>query len=169
MSVHRVRGWPRRLGIACLWLASAAGCRDTGRMDPAAEVEVGRSDAAARKSALREKEVLDLREQIGTLALSLAHRAADEDYARFDAVPGNAEEFRVRAHDAEMGWVILDAGAGSGVAPGQRFDIYRGERWVARVRTADVRQRVAGAWVEEVKTGWTPEPGDRAVRERRKR
>ncbi len=149
-------------------VAMAAGCRES-MVRSATEDETGRSDAAAVDGSKQVKEVLDLREQIRTLTVSLARREAGRDRDRFDAETADGEAFRVRSYDAALGWLILDAGAGSGAAIGQVYDIYRGERWVARVRTADVRERVAGAWVEEVKTGWTPEPGDRAVRERRKR
>ena len=61
-----------------------------------------------------------------------------------------------------LGVVVLDAGLGLGIRPGMLFGVLRDDRVVGRLRAVDVRERIAGAVLEETEGEW-PEAGDRAV------
>mgnify|MGYP006920738890 FL=1 len=63
----------------------------------------------------------------------------------------------------ELGLVVLDQGARQGVRYGLTLTVLRDRRRVARLRVVDVRERVAGAAVEETARGDYPQTGDRAV------
>jgi hypothetical protein len=65
--------------------------------------------------------------------------------------------------NAELGLVILDQGARQGVRYGLPLTVLRDRRRVARIRVVDVRERIAGAAVEETARGDYPQTGDRAV------
>lgn len=68
---------------------------------------------------------------------------------------------RVLAVSPEARFVALDAGAEHGVRAGFAYQVFRGNRWIARVRVREVRGRICGAVVEQA--GAAPLPGDRAA------
>ena len=72
-------------------------------------------------------------------------------------------EARIADVNADLGLVILDQGARQGVRYGLPLTVMRDRRRVARIRVVDVRERVAGAAVEEAARGDYPQTGDRAV------
>lgn len=82
------------------------------------------------------------------------------------SVPSEAP---VRAAREALKMVVLGAGAQDGMRPGLVYDVMRREIWVARVRVLDVRDRVAGAVVEQGKSSGFPRAGDRAVVSRSER
>ncbi len=72
-------------------------------------------------------------------------------------------ETRVRDVNRELNVVVLEAGAVDGVRPGMEYRVARDGRTVARVRIVDVRDRLSGATIEDVRSGETPQPGDQAL------
>ncbi len=174
LRFRRGPGGMAAAGLALLMGASGVGCGPTGREAPRDSdkrwEESSDRDRRAKKKAQSEKEKLDMRQQIDTLARSFAHQTAAADRDRLDRVEETETvSFPVLSYDGSWGWVLLNGGAASGIRREQRLDIYRGDIWVARIRVADVRDRVSGAWVEELRAGWAPAPGDRALGEQRNR
>ena len=104
-------------------------------------------------------------------ALAEAQATLDVDEARRSQAVGSAAETpvdapieaRIADADADLGLVILDQGARQGVRYGLPLTVMRDRRRVARIRVVDVRERIAGAVVEETARGETPQTGDRAV------
>ncbi len=104
-------------------------------------------------------------------ALAEAQAALDVNEARRAQAAGSAAETpvdvpieaRIADANAELGLVVLDQGARQGVRYGLPLTVMRGRRRVARIRVVDVRERVAGAAVEETARGDYPQTGDRAV------
>lgn len=82
------------------------------------------------------------------------------------SVPSEAP---VRAASEALKMVVLGAGARQGMRPGLVYDVVRRGIWVARVRVLDVRDRVAGAVVEQGTSSGFPRAGDRAVVSRSER
>jgi hypothetical protein len=72
-------------------------------------------------------------------------------------------EARIVDANPDLGLVVLDQGARQGVRYGLPLTVMRDRRRVARIRVVDVRERVAGAAVEETARGDYPQTGDRAV------
>jgi hypothetical protein len=106
-----------------------------------------------------------------TEALAEAQAALDVNESRraqwADAVAEQAPDAPIEARLAgvnpELGLVVLDQGARQGVRYGLPLTVMRDRRRVARIRIVDVRERVAGAAVEETARGDYPQTGDRAV------
>ena len=104
-------------------------------------------------------------------ALAEAQSALDVNEARRAAAAGAAAgppaeaavEARIVDANADLGVVVLDQGARQGVRYGLPLTVMRDRRRVARIRVVDVRERVAGAAVEETARGDYPQTGDRAV------
>jgi hypothetical protein len=104
-------------------------------------------------------------------ALAEAQAALDVNEARRAEAAGSAAETPVDAPieagivdaNAELGLVVLNQGARQGVRYGLPLTVMRGRRRVARIRVVDVRERIAGAAVEETARGDYPQTGDRAV------
>ena len=104
-------------------------------------------------------------------ALAEAQAVLDVNEARrAQAVGSTAEtpvdvpvEARIADVNADLGLVILDQGARQGVRYGLPLTVMRDRRRVARIRVVDVRERIAGAAVEETARGDYPQTGDRAV------
>ena len=113
------------------------------------------------------------RQRIRKLSEALADAQAALDVAearRAEAAGSAAEtpadvpvEARVADVNADLGLVILDQGARQGVRYGLPLTVLRDRRRVARIRVVDVRERIAGAAVEETARGDYPQTGDRAV------
>jgi len=104
-------------------------------------------------------------------ALAEAQAALDRDEVRraqaagaaADPSPDAPLEARIVDANPELGLVVLDQGARQGMRYGLPLTVLRDRRKVARLRVVDVRERVAGAAVEETVRGEAPQPGDRAV------
>ena len=104
-------------------------------------------------------------------ALAEAQAALDvKEERRVQAVGSAVEtpmdvpvEARIVDSNADLGLVVLDQGARQGVRYGLPLTVMRDRRRVARIRVVDVRERVAGAVVEETARGDYPQKGDRAV------
>jgi hypothetical protein len=77
--------------------------------------------------------------------------------------PRNLLDGRVADASGDLSLVALDIGREHGVKAGMQFSLVRDGAWLARVRVLDVRARVSGAVVEEVKTGESPRAGDRLM------
>lgn len=118
----------------------------------------------------------DLEERAGRIrklseALAEAQAALDLNEARraqaAGEVPDRPEDAPIEARildvNRDLGLVVLDQGARQGVRYGLPLTVMRDRRRVARIRVVDVRERIAGAAVEETARGETPQPGDRAV------
>ena len=111
--------------------------------------------------------------RIRKLAEALAEAQAALDVAearRAQAAGAVAEppadapvEARIADVNADLGLVVLDQGARQGVRYGLPLTVLRDRRRVARIRVVDVRERIAGAAVEETARGDYPQTGDRAV------
>ena len=127
----------------------------------AAEIAGLRSDLADRAGRIRKL----------SEALAEAQAALDVNEARRAQAAGSAAETpadapveaRIADANADLGLVILDQGARQGVRYGLPLTVLRDRRRVARIRVVDVRERVAGAAVEETARGDYPQTGDRAV------
>ncbi|MGD9780555.1 MAG: hypothetical protein AB7V14_00220 [Kiritimatiellia bacterium] len=104
-------------------------------------------------------------------ALAEAQAALDVNEARRALAAGTAAEaspdapIEARIADAnpDLGLVVLDQGARQGIRYGLPLTVLRDRRRVARIRIVDVRERIAGAAVEETARGDYPQTGDRAV------
>ena len=118
----------------------------------------------------------DLEDRAGRIrklseALAEAQALLDADEARWAQAVGAAAETpadapveaRIADVNADLGLVILDQGARQGVRYGLPLTVLRDRRRVARIRVVDVRERIAGAAVEETARGDYPQTGDRAV------
>ena len=118
----------------------------------------------------------DLEDRTGRIrklseALAEAQALLDANEARRAQAAGPAAETpadapveaRIADVNADLGLVILDQGARQGVRYGLPLTVLRDRRRVARIRVVDVRERIAGAAVEETARGDYPQAGDRAV------
>lgn len=72
-------------------------------------------------------------------------------------------EARIVDANPELGLVVLDQGARQGVRYGLPLTVTRDRRRIGRIRVVDVRERIAGAAVEETARGDYPQTGDRAA------
>ncbi len=106
-----------------------------------------------------------------SVALADAQAALDVNEARRSQEAGSEAETPMDApieavivdSNPDLGLVILDQGARQGVRYGLPLTVMRGRRRVARIRVVDVRERIAGAAVEETARGDYPQTGDRAA------
>ncbi len=127
----------------------------------------------AEENAGLRRELADRSERIRRLseALAEAQAALDRDEVRraqaSGAVPDRPADAPIEARildaNPDLGLVVLDQGARQGVRYGLPLTVMRDRRQVARIRVVDVRERIAGAAVEETVRGDAPQPGDRAV------
>lgn len=123
-------------------------------------------DGTAEESGIR-REKLDFLEKASTLTPLLREGGA----AISRVGPGWAgraprDPVRIAAvleADASGDYVALGAGSADGVRPGHVYDVFRGDRRIARVRVREVRERIAGAVVEKPGRMDVPKAGDRAV------
>jgi hypothetical protein len=157
--------------------AAAVGGAADGSHDELLELVTSESRLVTTRMA---KEIAGLRrdleeraERIRRLseALAEAQAALDRDEVRRAQAAGGAAErpadapIEARIVDAnpELGLVVIDQGARQGVRYGLPLTVLRDRRKVALIRVVDVRERVAGAAVEETARGDHPQTGDRAV------
>ena len=130
------------------------------------------SRLSAENSLLR-SEVEDLRRRNAKLGEALAaaqaaldrreERRAREEAPSRDPLPDAPIESTVVDVNPELGMVVLDAGSRDGMRYGLALSVLRDRRRVAGIRVVDVRERIAGAVVEETARGEAPQTGDRAV------
>ena len=131
----------------------------TARM--AQEIDGLRSDLEDRAARIRKL----------SEALAEAQAALDLNESRRAQAVGGTEDWpldapveaRIVDANPELGLVVLDQGARQGMRYGLPLTVVRDRRRVARIRVVDVRERIAGAAVEETARGETPQTGDRAV------
>lgn len=84
-------------------------------------------------------------------------RAANNAGGAADATAAKSlHEARVVSLKQELGVAVLDVGSRDGVKPGMPFEIFRGDKTVARVLVTDVRKGVSGAVVQEVMNAADP-------------
>ena len=157
--------------------AAAVGGAADGHNDELLDLLTGESRLVTARLA---KEIAGLRSDLEdrsrrirklSEALAEAQSALDVNEARRAQAAGSAAETpadapieaRIADANAELGLVILDQGARQGVRYGLPLTVMRDRRRVARIRVVDVRERVAGAAVEETARGDYPQTGDRAV------
>lgn len=127
----------------------------------AKEIDGLRSDLADQTGRVRKLSEA-LAEAQAALDVNEARRAQTAEAAA--ETPADAPvEARIADVNAELGLVILDRGARQGVRYGLPLTVLRDRRRVARIRVVDVRERIAGAAVEETARGDYPQTGDRAV------
>lgn len=129
------------------------------------------TDRLARENAELKAQAAELAERNRALGgrLAEAMAALDRDAVRRlpEAEAGAAEnpptEARIADVNRDLGLVAIDQGRRDGVRHGLTLTVFRGRRKVAKVRVVDVRERIAGAAVEEAAAGDYPQSGDRAV------
>lgn len=124
-----------------------------------------------------EQEVLDLRERLSKVSASHAETLAVLDQTRNDIEKdsssrpawdeeGAAEvpsEVAVLEFNESLNMIVLDGGLRDGLRTGMIFSVMKDGHPVARIRLADVRERLCGAVVEAAKGGVKVERGDRAI------
>jgi hypothetical protein len=183
MGAGRARARGRRIlallavaGWACGARAQADGAGGEGGTPAAKEAELAAAELARQNAELRAV-IERLSGDIRRLQVSLAAAQAELDVlkARRDDAAWKASAEGVTAQtlgsgpmavidvNRDLNLVVLDAGSSKGVRPGMRFSVVRDDRAVARVRAVDVRERIAGAIVEEAEPGRYPGKGDRIV------
>ena len=131
---------------------------------------------AERNIALGQQ-VAGLEDRVDLLTATLAFERAEQDIRMAKDIRAEMSEGRsageaglkpaadVRVVDAnrDLGMIVLNAGTLEGIRSGMRFYVLREDRKVARVRTTVVRERIAGAVLEEAEAGEYPRAGDRVV------
>jgi hypothetical protein len=170
--------------MICRLVISLALCAGAAAQD----ATNGLSEAAAREAEkaavllVQENERLmgeaaRLREQVARLTVSLAEAVAELDVERSRMPPGgeagggaaaragdvDASDLRVLDVNRPLNMVVFGGGTDRGVKPGMVFAVLRDRAVVARVRTVDVRAKIAGAVMEDVSEGRYPEKGDRVI------
>lgn len=162
--------------LAAAWFGARA-------EDPAVEGREARLAAAAllRQNEALRVEVARLREEVGKLTLAFAQAKAELDEATAgrgvrgtapaeagtDGGPGAATvaagRWLITDVNPDLKLVVLDAGRSSGLRQGMKLYAMRGEKPGARLRVADVRERITGAVIEETWVEGGPVKGDQAV------
>ena len=147
---------------------------------PDFESEEGRlaAMALAEDNELLRGRIENLANEVEQLTVDLAEERLEMDLARAawerarstaqTTVKPSAElDLSAGLHVLEVNerlqLAVLSAGALQGIKPDMAFDVIRGDRRVARVRTVDVRESIAGAVVEELQGDGFLERGDRAI------
>lgn len=133
------------------------------------------AEALAGKNVALEQEIARLREQVEDLTIRLAEAVAESERTRERSQRSDASErdgsrrSDVSIVDAavldvneELNLVVLNAGSDVGLRSGMRFVIVRDGKAVANAEARDVRSRITGAVVQDVRAGQYPVPGDRA-------
>lgn len=162
-----------------VWLLCAGGVLAQDASNDAAVVTAREAELAATALVVEneqlQSEVAKLRERVGQLTVSLAEAMADLDLERSrrtgEAAAGgvagrdalDVAEWSVVDVNRSLNMVVFDGGSARGVKPGLNFTVIRDRKALAKVRTIDVREKIAGARVEETSEGKYPEKGDRVI------
>ena len=131
----------------------------------------------AEENRILQQEVLDLRERLSKVSASHAETLVVLDQTRDDIEKdsssrpawdegGAAEvpaEVAVLEFNESLNMVVLDGGLRDGLRTGMIFSVMKDGHPAARIRLADVRERLSGAVVEAAKGGVKVERGDRAI------
>lgn len=121
-----------------------------------AKLKAEAAELEKRNRALGER----LAEAMAALDRETAGRMPEAEAAGSADAPGEA---RVTDVNRELELAVVDQGRRDGVRHGLPMTVFRGRRKVAKIRVVDVRERMAGAVVEETVAGDYPQSGDRAV------
>lgn len=121
-----------------------------------AELKAEAAELAKRNRALGER----LAEAMAALDRDAVRRMPEAEAASAENPPVEA---RITDVNPELELAAIDQGRRQGVRHGMALTVFRGRRKVAKVRVVDVRERIAGAVVEEAAAGDYPQSGDRAV------
>ena len=149
---------------------AAEGRRRKGASNEVARAETvspaGRGGAVAQEALLAAPVLAEENERlrgqvavlealVGELTVSLAEARFERDRlgVQVERLPAQAagaadltaEAMAVVDANRGLGLVVLDAGLADGVKPGMVFGVLRADEVIARVRTVDVRERIAGA------------------------
>jgi len=134
----------------------------------------------AREARLASKalavQTLQLKSQVADLTERLAQSRHELDTLRVQvdragmqggaiaADPGvRLDGVKIIEINPALGMVVLDAGSERGLRVSQRFQVLRGDQSIAVIRTAEVREQITGAVVEQSQKGQFPEKGDRVI------
>jgi hypothetical protein len=163
------------LGLALAGSAMAGETTNDAPALAAREAELAAGLLVQQNEALT-SEAAKLREQVAQLTVSLAEAMAELDVERSRRpAEGNAGGEVVASETLEvadlgvvdvnrpLNMVVLSGGGSQGMKPGLRFTVVRDRKAIGRVRTIDVRSKIAGAVVEETSEGTFPEKGDRVI------
>ena len=88
-------------------------------------------------------------------ALRKAHKAmgvAATDAAEATAVPATLTDASVIAVKDELALIVANVGRQQGVREGMPFKVYRGSEDIGTVRVVDVREKIAGAVVQDLRS-----------------
>lgn len=121
-----------------------------------AKLKAEAAELEKRNRALGER----LAEAMAALDREAVGRMPEAEAAAAANPPGEA---RVADVNRELELAVVDRGRRDGVRHGLPMTVFRGRRKVAKIRVVDVRERIAGAVVEETAPGDYPQSGDRAV------
>ena len=129
----------------------------------------------AKKNAVLHKEVLDLKDQVRKLSASHEAQEGEIKSAQRVGLPPSKTPERERKAERsagglqvfdvnlDLGLVVLNGGRDRGLKHGMVFRVLHDGQTVARVRTVDVRDEIAGAEIEDVKGKYSPAVGDRVI------
>lgn len=131
----------------------------------------------AERNIVLGQKVTELEDRVDLLTATLAFERAEQDIRmakeiRAEMVAGMSSgktgleptaDVRVVDANRELGMIVLNAGTADGLKPGMRFYVLRENRMVALVRATVVRERIAGAVLEEAEADEYPKAGDRVV------
>lgn len=122
------------------------------------------------------KEVLDLREQIRRLAHSSAQERVENDQLHLQireleegqrsgklVADSIDTSFKVIDVNEDLGLVVLDQGSAAGIRNRMRFAVLRGGKQLAVLEAVNVRERITGAAIKEIKQGEIIVEGDRVI------
>ena len=88
-------------------------------------------------------------------ALHKAHKAmgvASSDAADATAVPATLTDASVIAVRDELALIVTNVGRQQGVREGMPFKVYRGSEDIGTVRVVDVREKIAGAVIQDLRS-----------------
>lgn len=128
------------------------------------------TEKLAKENAALRKRNAELEKRNRKLGERLAEAMEALDLRKLGALPEatraaepKPEGGKVLGVDPDLELVAVDLGERDGMRYGLPMTVIRDGRPVARVRVVDVRERMAGAVVEDTSAGAYPREGDRAV------
>jgi len=97
-------------------------------------------------------------------ALQKAHQAmgvSATDAADATAVPATLTDASVIAVKDELALVVANVGRQQGVREGMPFRVFRGRDYIGIIRVVDVREKIAGAVIQDLRSTTRVQTGDR--------